>query len=412
MRSAFSSVAAVAAGLMVATAAAQPAPRSLDELWQIVQRQQGEIDGLRQQLASATQRLAANDQRLEQTAQQVEATGEFVERLEPAERLTTVGGYGELHYNNLSADNGIDSEQIDYHRFVLFFGHRFSERVRFASELELEHSLAGDGAPGEVELEQAFVDFSLKNGLTARAGLFLLPVGILNETHEPPTFYGVERNEVESVIIPGTWWEAGGGVSGTLASGLSWDFATHSGLAMRTSGSNAFRVRSGRQKVAEASANDLAHTFRLRYRGIAGLELAGTLQYQADPSQVPGDGLNDGRLFAAHAIYEAGDFGLRALYADWSFAGPAVEAAGADAQSGWYLEPRYRLNERWGIYGRYEDVRGARDADQFEQWEAGLSYWPVPNVVVKLDYRSREHDLVGFSSQDFGAIDLGLGYQF
>ena len=83
--------------------------------------------------------------------------------------------------------------------------------MRFFSEFELEHSLVkdtqeGEEAPGEVELEQAFIEYDFDQRNTARAGVFLLPIGILNETHEPPTFYGVERNTVENVIIPTTWW--------------------------------------------------------------------------------------------------------------------------------------------------------------------------------------------------------------
>jgi hypothetical protein len=407
------SIGALALTLVAQGAHPQPAPSSVVELWQIVQRQQAEIDALRADLAAATAQLATADERIAQTEQQIEATGEFVERITPSERDTTIGGYGELHYNRIDTEAGAtDTADIDYHRFVLFFGHRFNDRIRFASELEIEHSLVGSGAPGEVEIEQAYVDFRLRNELTARAGLFLLPIGILNETHEPPTFYGVERNDVESIIIPSTWWEAGGGISGNFGTGWSWDAAVHSGLEMPTTGSNAFRVRSGRQKVAEAEAENGAYTLRLRYRGIPGLELSGSYQYQADPSQVAGDGLDDGRLFSAHAIYQHDAFALRALYADWSFDGAAVEAAGGADQTGWFVEPSYRLNERFGVYARYVDVEAARLVDRFDQWEAGVNYWPTANVVLKLDYRLREHDEAALAGTDFNAIDLGVGYQF
>lgn len=395
-------------------AEAQQPPPTNEELWQVVQRQQAQIEALQRQLESTTERVTETDQRLQATAEQVEATGEFVDSLErPAEQRTTIGGYGELHYNNLDVDDGSgDIDAIDYHRFVLFFGHRFNERVRFFSELELEHSLAGEGQPGEVELEQAYVDFALRGNTTARAGLFLIPIGILNETHEPPTFYGVERNDVESIVIPSTWWEGGGGFSGGFGNGLSWDIAMHSGLEMPTTGSSAFRVRSGRQKVADAIANDWAYTGRIRYRGIQGLELAASYQYQADPSQRPSDGLDSGRLFSAHAIYQTGDFALRALYAGWSFDGAAIEAAGDDDQTGWFVEPSYRLSDRWGVYARYEDVEAARDVDQFTEWEAGFNFWPVENVVLKFDYRTRDHDLAALAGDDFDGFDLGLGYQF
>ena len=324
---------------------------------------------------------------------------------------TSIGGYGELHYNKISSDAG-DSSEIDFHRFVLFFGHEFTDRIRFFSEFELEHSLAGDGAPGEVELEQAYVEYAMGDTAFARTGLFLLPIGILNETHEPPTFYGVERNDVENIIIPSTWWEAGAGARGNFANGLSWDASLHSGLAMPTEGGSAFRVRSGRQKVAEATADDPAATFRLRYTGVPGLELAASYQYQSDPGQVAGDGLDSGQLFSAHAIYQRDRFGLRALYGQWNFDGAAVEAADADKQTGWYVEPSFRLTDKWGFYARYEDLDAARDQDKFTQSQVGFNFWPTDGVVLKMDLRRRDFSLPALSASDFDAIDLGFGYNF
>ncbi len=405
----------VAALLLASTASqAQQAPATIEELWEIVQQQQAEIDELRLELGEARAAMAATNERVEETEVRVEATGDYVETLASADsgaQRTTIGGYGELHYNSTKSDAG-DSDEIDFHRFVLFFGHEFSDRVRFFSEFELEHSLAGDGAPGEVELEQAYVEFALTENTFAKTGLFLLPLGILNETHEPTTFYGVERNDVESIILPSTWWEAGAGLRGRLDNGISWDAALHSGLAMPTDGGSAFRVRSGRQKVAEAIASDPAYTMRLKYTGLRGLELAASYQYQADPSQVAGDGLDSGQLFTAHAIFQRGWFGLRALYAGWNFDGFAVEAAGADKQDGWYIEPSLRFSDKWGVYARYEDLDAARDQDKFTQGEFGLNYWPVPGVVLKVDYRMREHSLPALAVRDFDSLSLGFGYNF
>lgn len=402
-------------GLTLA-AAAQDTPTTIEELWQVVQRQQAEIDELRRQLGATQDEVADTSGKVTATESRLEATGDYLETLEAGQgpfEGTSIGGYGELHYNNLDADDSAeDVDEVDLHRFVLFVGHEFSERVRFFSELEVEHSLAGDGAPGEVELEQAYVDFALNDTTTAQTGLFLLPLGILNETHEPTTFYGVERNEVESIIIPSTWWEAGAGLKGRFDNGLSWDLAVHSGLAMPTTGGDAFRVRDGRQKVAEALASDPAYTARLKYTGWPGLELSASYQYQSDPSQLPGDGLDNGHLFTTHAVYQAGNFGLRALYGSWTFNGAAVEAAGDDSQDGWYLEPSFRLNERFGVYARYADLDGARDEDKFTQQEVGLNYWPVPGVVLKMDLRSRDHSLTSLTGSDFDGFDLGFGYAF
>ncbi|HSG64737.1 MAG TPA: porin [Gammaproteobacteria bacterium] len=402
------------------TAGAQQGTPSIEEVWAIVQRQQTQIQELERQLAATQGELEGTTADVEATQSMVIATGDYVESLgeiveagDAGRSRTAVGGYGELHFNSIDADDAaFDADEVDFHRFVLFFGHQFNDRIRFFSELELEHSLVTEDGPGEVELEQAYLDFGLTASVSAQAGLFLLPVGILNETHEPPTFYGVERNDVESIILPSTWWEAGAAMSGNVANGLSWNVAAHSGLAMPTTGANAFAVRSGRQKVAEALASDPAYTFRLRYTGVPGLELAASYQYQSDPSQMPGDGLDSGRLLTAHAIFQSGPFSLRALYGGWSFSGVAVEAAGGDDQSGWFVEPSYKLTDSIGVYARYEDLEGARDIDKFTQWEAGLNYWPDPTVVIKLDLRARDHDVGALSGRNFDAVDVGIGYQF
>lgn len=399
---------------------------SLEALWQIVQQQQQEISRLSSELEETRGQLTAAEQKVEITEEQLGITADYLDQISESSggdsrwARTSIGGYGEMHYNNVSArdsDNSFD--QLDFHRFVTFVGYEFTDRIRFFSEIEIEHALVEDTAdgsgPGELELEQAYIEYDLDEQHFARTGLFVLPVGILNETHEPDTFYGVERNDVENIIIPSTWWEGGASAGGRYGNGLSWDFALHSGLAMPTDGSSAFRVRSGRQKVANANAENLAFTGRVKYTGLPGLELAGTLHYQDDASQVSGDGLDDGTLVSLHGIWNWERFQLRALWAQWDFNGDLVELADADRQTGWYVEPSFRLGRSshdWGFYTRYEDVKGARAQDRFDQWQIGLNYWPTSRVVLKLDYRERDHDLATELGRDFEAIDLGVGYSF
>jgi hypothetical protein len=372
---------------------------------------QQQIDELKLQLAETQTQTVETDAKVEAVAEIVESAPQDV----VGAKRTTIGGYGELHYNNISAeDSSRDYKAIDLHRFVLFFGHEFNDKTRFYSEVEVEHAFVADtggDTPGEVEIEQAFVEFDLGDNLHAKGGLFLVPVGILNETHEPTTFYGVERNNVENIIIPTTWWEGGAGLNGLLGSDWAWDLNLTSGLGMAATGSDAFRVRGGRQKVAEAIANDFAVTGRLRYFGIAGLQAGITVQYQFDPSQENNDGLDSGTLVEGHIQYQHGGFGLRALYARWDFSGYAVEAANADKQWGWYVEPSYRINEV-GFYTRYEQIDAARAQDKFNQWEVGMNWWPNENVVLKFDYRDRSYDLPGQQGRNFTGFDLGLGYSF
>jgi hypothetical protein len=160
---------------------------------------------------------------------------------------THLGGYGELHFNFLEGSSGAENKsEADFHRFVVFIEHQFSDKIRLISEIELEHALTTGDEPGEVELEQAFIEFDLPTNLTASAGLFLLPVGILNETHEPPTFYGVERNPVEKHIIPTTWWEGGGMLSRNFDNGFRTDVAVTTGLQTGRGEDDDFVIRDGR----------------------------------------------------------------------------------------------------------------------------------------------------------------------
>lgn len=393
---------AVALAILAASAPVGAADQpDLQQMWQLLQTQQAEIQRLKAQNQTLEERLNATGERVEKVATQTPASSTA-----SAASRTKVGGYGELHYNNLDS-----KKEMDFHRFVLFFGHQFNDRIRFQSELEVEHVIASrdSGDPGEVEVEQAYIEFDLNDRHRAKGGLFLMPVGILNETHEPTTFYGVERNPVEKNIIPATWWEGGAALSGLLGNhGLSYDVALTSGL--KITGPN-YAVRSGRQKVAEANANDLAVTGRLRYTGIAGLELAATVLHQSNVGQSLDPNIGAATLFEGHAVYQRGPFGLRALYATWDIGGSGPAATGADRQTGWYVEPSYKIHPKVGLftrYSRWDNRAGSANSTNTRtaQWNAGVNYWPHEDVVLKFDVQNQS----GAANDD--GFNLGIGYQF
>jgi predicted porin len=292
----------------------------------------------------------------------------------------------------------------------MFFGYDFNERTRFFSEFELEHALAGDGKPGEVELEQAYIEYLFNETTKGTAGVSLVPVGILNETHEPDTFFGVERNNVEKNIIPSTWWEAGLGFNKQFNDQLGLDLFVSSGLNVPAAGSKAFLIRNGRQKVAEAVASDFAYTARLRYKPIPGLQLAATYQHQTDITQGVMDVAAD--LFEINAQYQKGGFGLRALYANWDLDNnvDSINAARAE-QSGYYIEPSYRFGaaRQYGVFTRYSvynNNAGDRNALDIEQLDIGMNYWLTPTTVFKFDYQDQSE---GGADDGF---NLGVGYSF
>lgn len=379
-----------------------------EEMWEMIQLQQKQIQALQAAAANTQKEIQAVDEKAEAAAtiaeesSQQTGTGWW--------NKTSIGGYGE-HHINLVNDGGDTS---DSHRFVLFFGHEFTDDLRFFSEFELEHAVAGEGKDGEVELEQMYIEYDFNDSLVGKAGVMLQPIGIINETHEPPTFYGVERNSVENIIIPSTWWEAGGMVSGHFGNGLSWDVGLTSGLDIPASGSSTLRVRSGRGKSSKQPFNNRAAIGRIKYTGVPGLELAASLYHQSDMTQNSSAGIDSGTLFETHAIWNYKRFGLRALYAQWDFDATTAVATAAsgknkgDDQDGWYIEPSYKITDQFGIFARYEDIDGARASDEFDTTTVGFNYWLHDDVVLKADYQDQDLD-GGTNTQ---VVNLGIGYQF
>ncbi|MBD2858816.1 porin [Spongiibacter sp. KMU-158] len=386
--------AAVLAGAVIAAplAMAEQAP-SAAEMWKLIQEQQREIERLKQEQKNT-------DAKVEATADAVESgamSNGWASRV-------SLGGYGEHHFNHFKDKD----DKVDAHRFVLFVGNQFSDTVRFFSELEVEHGLVKDtddgSGPGEVELEQAYIQWDFTPGHSLTMGQFLVPVGIINETHEPDTFYGTERNNVEKDIIPATWWETGVMFSGEILPGLKYNAALHSGLAADPGAT----VRSGRQKSANATAEDLAYTLRLAYTGVAGLEVAATAHHQQDISQgAAADG--EANLLEAHIRYTIANLTLTALAAEWDIDGAAFDTAGTDVQEGAYLEASYKVTPKLGVFVRQSewDNKAGNSVDtEIEQTDVGVNYWLTPTVVLKADLTEQD------GAKDDDAFNLGVGWSF
>jgi len=406
---------------------------SLDEMWDLLQTQQMQIETLQAQLQnnqsslseaktdlqvaeSALELSQNNAAQIAETITMLEITADAIEAGSMINRSRTqVGGYGEMHYNNLDTGN-----QLDFHRFVMFFSHQFRDDLSFYSELEVEHIIAGDGQPGEVEVEQAFIQWEYAPQQRLNMGVFLIPVGILNETHEPDTFFGVERNPIEKNVIPSTWWEGGLALNGEISPGWHYDFGLHGGLLLDTANESASKrsnIRSARQKVAKSNVDSLAYTGRISYSGIPGFRWSATLQYQSDLTQGDADGIGidtiDATLFETNVILQRGKFGLRALYARWDI-DDEIERLnpGSDEQFGWYIEPSITFGSGLGLFARYGlyDLTAGKSATSNErkQLELGFNYWLHDNVVFKANYQRQDND----KGEDVDGFNLGFGYSF
>ncbi|MCB0333475.1 MAG: hypothetical protein KDD55_08235 [Bdellovibrionales bacterium] len=393
----------LALGFLPSTLLAIPMP-SQEEMWKMLQAQQQEIQELKKQLKKTDEKAEA--------AVEVADSHTSTNTADGAPgwwKNTQLGGYGELHYN------GGDKDRVDFHRFVVMVNHQFNDDIRLYSEVELEHSLSGDDEPGEVELEQAFIEFNLNESLRAKTGLFLVPVGMLNERHEPTTFFGVERNPIESNIIPTTWWEAGAALSGEFADQFQYDIALHSGLETPIEGDSAFNIRSGRQKVANATAKDGAVTGRINWNGVSGVSVGGSVQYQNDITQSSLSEDISALLLSTHTDIRKGPVGFRAMYAHWDLDGDAPSLVGRDTQDGWFVEPSYFFDTDageiglFGRYNRYDNQGGSSMDTEYEQFDVGLNFWPHPNVVLKADMAFVN---APSSGNDDEILNLGVGFHY
>ncbi len=305
---------------------------------------------------------------------------------------THLGAYGELHYN---VTDGQDPS-FDYHRFVLLLDHTFSPTVKFYSELELEHAIAGEGEKGAIELEQAYIDWMFKPQWHARFGMLLQPVGFINETHEPDTFYGVERPVVEKDILPTTWWSSGLGLAWRPA-GWKLDLMVTEGLY----DSNGTAIRSARQKSAKTLSNSLGYSLRADYTAWPGITVGTSLYYQDDLTQGTGTPTT-ATLLDVHSSIQKGPFALRMLWAQWRLDGRNARQTNQDEQLGYYIEPSYKLTDKLGIFTRYS--HWYTDADNPKsRWLSGVNYWIHPRAVLKADIRSEDNN---------NGYNLGVGYSF
>jgi hypothetical protein len=345
----------------------------------------------------------------------------------------SIGGYGEGFYQNRVEDPNNEGDNADFLRLVLYTGYKFTDKILFNSEIEFEHATTGEGAEekGEVSVEFANLDFLLQPMVNIRAGLVLLPVGFINEIHEPPFFHGNNRPEVERHIIPSTWREIGVGLFGELLPGLQYRIYAVNGLDARGFDSES-AIREGRQSGSGVRAEDLAFTGRLDYSpSSAPGFLIGFSTYLGNSGQ---DQLFNGQeadvftqLYEGHLQWRHRGLELRTLGA-WGHIDDAERVSAenrtviGEAFYGWYAEAAYDVmpllwtgtTQYLAPFFRYEQLDTVAEAAaddpsrDREIFQGGLSYKPIPNVVIKADYRNFEAEAGDRADE----LNLGLGFIF
>jgi len=325
-------------------------------------------------------------------------------------------GYGEIHFNNSLEDGG--TAKMDFHRMVLGWMVPFSETIIFDGEIDFEH------AATELELEYAKIDFLFNEAINLRAGAMLMPMGSINEMHEPVNYYSVERPYLHKYIIPTTWQEGGAGIFGSLDN-LSYRLYLVNGMnGLNFTGKSG--IRKGREKVASAKSETMALTGRVEFSGIEDITLGASGYFgRADHDLEELEEITVS-IFTANASVRKAGFELKAETAMINLDNTESLFAVADdivgeKMLGWNAELAYRLGNvlplDLRVFSRYEYFNTHEEvADEFEVNDAyeknlintGIAYYPIHNVVVKADYEMWEDG----NEESWEQINLGLGYEF
>lgn len=361
--------------------------------------------------------------------QPVSVTGDYQTSGEGETRLP-VAGYMEAHFNKDAGQPG----RADFHRFVLLFGHSFSDRIKFWSEFELEHALVeGTEEKGEIALEQAYLDFLIKPWLNFRGGMLLSPVGIVNERHEPPSFNGVERPFVETLIIPSTWRELGVGLTGDLGRGFRYRGYLIS--ALDPSGFSAEEgIRGGRTGGFQAPFRNPATVARVEYAGVRRLTL-GLSGYTGVSSSELVNVTPRVSILSFDGRYNFRRFDLRGLFANSWISRSAQLNSRLEAVTGfnpniakelrgWYIEPALhvlprRFRNDLILFTRYEKYNtqhrmaaGYVPLPEFNRSStvAGITFKPNADVAIKFDYVFNRN--ANSVIRPLNGLNLGIGWWF
>ena len=354
------------------------------------------------------------------------------------DRGLSLGGYGEAYYGRKLQDGASDS--TDFYRMVLYAGYKFNDWIVLNSEIEFEHGGSAVSGAGKVGVEFATVDFMLRDWANVRTGLMLVPMGFINEMHEPVTYFGNLRPRVEQTIIPSTWRENGVGLYGTLTEGLTYKLYAMNGFE----GAD-FRAkdgfRGGRQKGGKAIANNAALVGRVDWSPTDAWDLGASIYYGdsgQDDALLNGNALST-TIWDVHLQYQGHGARVRGLVTGSNLDGAAAlnaavladtgsnpnnakEMLGAYAEIGYDIMPFFSPGSGQSIEPFYRfsyldlqhEMDGADVADlkykDVHYHTVGLSYKPIPQVVVKLDYRNIS-SAAGDDSYS-NEFNVGIGFVF
>jgi hypothetical protein len=458
-------------------------PKTMEDMWKIIQAQQKQIDEMKAGMKATPEKTAtSNVQKSENkvaasTVQSSENKAEAsnVKNLErktdilsqEVEKLRTnlaipeekalksayglgpaaskvyqvgkglsIGGYGEANYQKIVSDEGKAKDNADFERLVLYVGYKFTDWILFNSEIEFEHGTTGEGdeEEGEVSVEFAALDFFIDPRVNIRTGMVLMPMGLINQIHEPPFFFGNNRPVVDRVIIPTTWREIGVGLFGAITP--NWTYTGYVINGLDAEGFNSNGIRDGRQNGAQALAENFGYVARTDYTpdALPGVTIGGSAYLGNSGQDLEYAGQKPNvftQLYEGHIQWKYRGLEFRTVGA-WGHINDAGILSAAKGETvgsqnyGVYTEVGYdvlplmfrdtpQYLAPFFRYEKYNTIAKAPDGwtdnpinptKNQQIFQVGLQYKPIPQVVIKADYRN-------FSAEK-GSVpdDFNLGFGF
>lgn len=314
----------------------------------------------------------------------------------------SIGGYAQIDYNE---PDGAAPGKLDVHRLVMFLGYKFNDKVSFVSEIEYEHV-------SELYVEQAYLKYKANENFNVLAGLMLVPMGIINEFHEPTTFYGVERPNVDNYIVPTTWREIGIGFSGKIDNAsLKYQAYLFNGFKSYAGGAGVLRgtdgFRKGRQKGAESIVNSPNLSTKLDYYGIPGLRLGLSGYFgktQTDNTSIEGSTIGIS-MIGLDARYKYNNLELRGQY---------IHTNLSDTEDYNLLTGKDLGSEMYGLYGEVAysfNLKGVEKLTPFLRYEKHNTHASTAGNLVANDAFDRDEIIFGLNYKVANGAAFKIDYQ-
>ncbi|QSZ41876.1 porin [Sulfurimonas aquatica] len=327
----------------------------------------------------------------------------------------SIGGYGKMDYSFSSNEGAADTDLIDVYRFIPYIGYKFTDNIIMNTEIEFEHGGSKDGAAGDgyVIIEFMYLDFLRNANFNVRLGNQLMPMGLINEKHEPTLFTTVQRPNTSKKLIPSTWHENGVMAYGQITDNVLYKIGAFSALdlTMGAGEGNDWLRDSRIGSFRNQNRLGLAIVGRLDYTGIDGLFIGASAYNDTDVTMID-----------AHFDYNNNDFRAYGVITQTTRedapTGEPQKAKGGFVNIGYDLRSLFASNNKMPVFAQLESVSaqdelaGGGSVESTDTLTIGINYFPHEQVVLKADYAMNKDNSKASNIDEKDIFSLSMGFIF